>query len=210
MPVVGDYREPGVVASPGYEGEGVDGGEGGAVVGLGEGGFGGEERKKKRYEFFHPVFFSSLLFFSVSSPIAPLLLFLPPLLPHLPAEQREPSLVVGVIAPGRRTIELRSGLAPDLRQKRLVVDEDAVDAVLPLGVEEADAVISNRDVNAAVPGLGVLVVAVFVGLVGLVGEEEGRELVGVEREREKERDKRKKVFLKAKETRASESRPIDR
>ena len=41
-----------------------------------------------------------------------------------------------------------------------MVDEDAVDAVLALGVEEADGVAADGDLDAAVPVLGVLVVAV--------------------------------------------------
>lgn len=77
-----------------------------------------------------------------------------------PAEQREPGLVVGVVAPGRRPVQLRARLAPDLGQERRVVHEHPLDAVLALGVEEADRVVADGDVDAAVPGLGVLVVAV--------------------------------------------------
>lgn len=44
-----------------------------------------------------------------------------------------------------------------------MVDKDALDAVFPLGVEEADGFsgVADGDVDSAVPGLRVLVVAVF-------------------------------------------------
>ena len=137
VPVVGDDRQPGVLMPSRDEGQGVDGGEGGA------------------------------------------------------AEEREPGLVVGVVAPGGRAVELGPGLAPNLGQERLVVDEDALDVVLSFRVEVAHrvAVVADGHFDAAVPGLRVLVIAVFLCL--------GK------RERERISRGRKKVFLEER-TRAAE------
>jgi hypothetical protein len=125
VPVVGDDRQPGVLVPSRDEGQGVDGGEGGA------------------------------------------------------AEEREPGLVVGVVAPGGRAVELGPGLAPNLGQERLVVDEDALDVVLSFRVEVAHrvAVVADGHFDAAVPGLRVLVIAVFC----VWGRERGRESHEVEK-----------------------------
>ena len=73
------------------------------------------------------------------------------------AEQGETLLVVDVVGSRLLSVELRSGLSPDLGQEPRMIHPNAVDAVLD-GVEEADVLAVDVHDDRGIPGVEVLVV----------------------------------------------------